>query len=187
MADSLDRVPSFVNWAAASRKRRTGASQPRRTADLPYKSPAAIGFFEVAGEGFEPVRIAVDENGTQIHRSDRWVSAELYDPLQMAPRGREVWVNDDAAEGEKGRGCLGSADVVGKVTVFLWPENIVPGAGMMNMVPQKFLPYGGQLFLLAQPAPPARRAWGNHVIRRQSSSTRRLQPFCTLPPGGTSG
>ncbi len=111
---------------------------------------------------------------------------ELYDPLQMVPHGEAVWVNDDGGETEKGGGRLVAVDSLGKVSVLASPDSMLPGVGM-DVATEDFGPYGGQLFLLTQPAKGEPGLWASHLIQRLSSATEHLKPFCTLPPAGAAG
>ncbi len=111
---------------------------------------------------------------------------ELYDPLQMVPRGGAVWVNDDGGESAKGGGRLVAVDELGKTSVVAAPENMLPDVGM-DAATENFGPYGGQLFLLTQPAKGEKGLWANHLIQRLSPDTNTLQPFCTLPSAGSAG
>ncbi len=111
---------------------------------------------------------------------------QLYDPLQMVPHDGAVWVNDDGGETEKGGGRLLSVDRLGKVTVLAAPDNMLPGVGM-DLAAEDFGPYGGQVFLLTQPAKGEPGIWANHLIQRLSPQTQTLQKFCALPPAGAAG
>jgi hypothetical protein len=112
--------------------------------------------------------------------------SDLYDPLQMVPRGDQVWVNDDGGESAKGGGRLVSVEELGTVSVATAPDNMLPDVGM-DVATENFGFYGGQLFLLTQPAKGAKGIFGNHLIQRLSPQTNRLERFCTLPAAGTAG
>jgi hypothetical protein len=111
---------------------------------------------------------------------------QLYDPLQMVPHGGEVWVNDDGGESEKGGGRLVSVDALGSVTELAAPDDMLPGVGM-DMAAENFGPYGGQLFLLTQPAKGEKGLFANHLIQRFNLQAHKLIPFCKLPPAGAAG
>jgi len=111
---------------------------------------------------------------------------EIYDPSQMVPHDGEVWVNDDGGESEKGGGRLVSIDATGSVTVLAGPDDMLPGVGM-DLATENFGPYGGQLFLLTQPAKGDQGLSANHLIQRFNPQTHRLMLFCTLPRAGTAG
>ncbi|HZY60716.1 MAG TPA: hypothetical protein VFE56_13205 [Candidatus Binataceae bacterium] len=111
---------------------------------------------------------------------------DLYDPLQMVPRGDQVWVNDDGGEAGKGGGRLVAVDRLGKVSVLAGPENMLPDVGM-DEATENFGAFGGQIFLLTQPAAGEKGLWANHLIQHWNPENRRLELFCTLPPAGKVG
>jgi hypothetical protein len=111
---------------------------------------------------------------------------ELYDPLQMAPQGDQVCINDDGGESGSGGGRLVSVDMQGKVSVLIPPRRMLPDVGM-DLAPEGFGGYGGQVFVLTQPANGEKGLWANHLIQRVDPQTRALEPFCTLPPAGSAG
>jgi hypothetical protein len=75
---------------------------------------------------------------------------QIYDPLQIVPHGDRLWVNDDGGESEKGGGRLVSVDAQGNVSVLISPDQMLPDVGM-DIAPEGFGNYGGQVFLLTQP------------------------------------
>ncbi len=111
---------------------------------------------------------------------------DLYDPLQMVPHGDKVWVNDDGGEAGKGGGRLVAVDQLGKVSVIAAPDKMLPDVGM-DMATENFGPFGGQIFLLTQPAAGEKGLWENHLIQHRNPETGALEIFCTLPAAGKSG
>ena len=111
---------------------------------------------------------------------------QLYDPLQMVPHGDEVWVNDDGGESAKGGGRLVAVDTLGEVSVLASPDKMLPDVGM-DVATENFGPYGGQLFLLTQPAKGDKGLWANHLIQRRNPETGSLEVFCKLPLAGNAG
>jgi|SRR5579885_840695 hypothetical protein len=111
---------------------------------------------------------------------------QLYDSLQMVPHGSEIWLNDDGGESEKGGGRLLAVGKAGEVRELTAPKDLLPGVGM-DQAPDDFGSYGGQLFLLTQPAKGEQGIAANHLIKRFNLQTQSLQPFCTLPPAGGAG
>jgi hypothetical protein len=111
---------------------------------------------------------------------------QIYDPLQMVPHGDELWVNDDGGESEKGGGRLVSVDAQGNVSVLISPDQMLPDVGM-DVAPEGFGDYSGQLFLLTQPDKGEKGLWANHLIQRVNPQTKALRQFCTLPRAGSAG
>jgi hypothetical protein len=108
---------------------------------------------------------------------------ELYDPLQMVPSGDQVLVNDDGGEEDKGGGRLVTVDSMGTVTLVVGPKKMLPDVGM-DVATEAFGPFGGQVFLLTQPAAGETGLWANHLIAHLNPDTHHLEVFCTLPPAG---
>lgn len=108
---------------------------------------------------------------------------ELYDPLQMVPHGSQVWVNDDGGEEGEGGGRLVAVDGSGSVSVIAGPRKMLPDVGM-DVAPEAFGPFGGQVFLLTQPSAGEKGLWANHQIMHLNPDAHRLEVFCTLPPAG---
>lgn len=108
---------------------------------------------------------------------------ELYDPLQMVPSGDQVLVNDDGGEEDKGGGRLVTVDSMGTVTLVVGPKKMLPDVGM-DVATEAFGLFGGQVFLLTQPAAGEKGLWANHLIAHLNPDTHHLEVFCTLPLAG---
>lgn len=109
---------------------------------------------------------------------------QFYDPLVMVAAGDAVWVNDDGGE-EKDKGSrLLAIDAHGGVSVLAGIGKLLPTVGI-DIAPQGFGSYGGQVFSLAQPQVAMKGAVSNHIIQRidpQQDFTSSV--FCTLPDAG---
>jgi hypothetical protein len=108
---------------------------------------------------------------------------QLYDPLQMVPHGDQVWVNDDGGEAGEGGGRLVAISPQGKVSVLVGPERMLPDVGM-DVAPQGFGSFGGQIFLLTQPSAGEKGLWVNHEIQHLNPENWKMEPLCTLPAAG---
>ncbi len=108
---------------------------------------------------------------------------ELYDPLQMVPSGDQVLVNDDGGKEDKGGGRLVAVDSMGAVTVVVGPKKMLPDVGM-DVATEAFGPFGGQVFLLTQPAAGKKGLWANHLIAHINPDTHRARGFLHASTGG---
>ena len=109
---------------------------------------------------------------------------QLYDPLFMVPRGAGVWLNDDGGEEQDKGSRLLSIDGRGKVSVLAGIGKLVPVTGL-DVAPEGFGEYGGQIFTLAQAKVKMDGALANHVVQRVDPKREHAASvFCTLPAAG---
>lgn len=111
---------------------------------------------------------------------------ELYDPLFMVSQGAAVLMNDDgkATDGHGGR--ILQITTAGKISELMGANKLLPVVGI-DIVPQGFGNFAGQLFALAQPTTGMKGALVNHVILRVDLASRTASVFCSLPTAGTVG
>jgi len=179
------------------------ASNPAAVKLLPAMLGVLLG--AILATSLSPPPAAAGANGTEAERvAARLLAApkikaapgfttrivvppgDLYDPLQMVPHDDQVWVNDDGGEAGRGGGRLVAIDRLGKVSVIAAPDKMLPDVGM-DVATENFGSFGGQIFLLTQPAAGEKGLWENHLIQHRNPETGALEIFCTLPAAGKSG
>ncbi len=109
---------------------------------------------------------------------------ELYDPLFMVPHGDKVWMNDDgrATDGHGSR--ILALTPYGQISVLMGADKLLPVTGL-DLAPQGFGNYGGQIYSIAQPTSAEKGALVNHVIQRVDLMAHTASVVCTLPAAGT--
>ncbi|MSR15183.1 MAG: hypothetical protein EXR86_11590 [Gammaproteobacteria bacterium] len=109
-------------------------------------------------------------------------TGQLYDPLVMHVHGEEVWLNDDGKEaGDKGSRLL-AVTPVGKVSVLVDANRMLPISAGFDIAPNGFGEFAGQIFALSQPRISDQGGKENYVIQRiDPAHDYSVSVFCTLP------
>ena len=110
---------------------------------------------------------------------------QLYDPLWLHARGKEMWLNDDGGEeGEKGSRILTLAGD-GSLRVVVALGRMLPVTGY-DFAPPAFGVHAGRIYALTHARVAAPGTTQNHVIQRiDATSDQNAEVVCTLKETGT--